>query len=100
MIGVPHAEAARPAGAAPPGSNDSREPTGHRTPGSRHVLPNNVVLVSIFDTSTHTRGRNARLSIAIRLRRNVVSLSAAPTRYPQVWSDSFLRATGMNSCRH
>ena len=52
MIGTPNAEAARPAVAAPPGWNDSSDPTGARITGSRSLRPNNVVPSSIFETST------------------------------------------------
>ena len=80
MIALPNSDAAAPAVAAPPGSKDSSEPTGARITGMRSLRPNSVVDVSMRETSTHTRGRSAKLSIASRLRRNVVSDSVAPTR--------------------
>ncbi len=43
MIGMPNADAARPAVAAPPGWNDSSEPTGARMTGTRSLRPNRVV---------------------------------------------------------
>jgi hypothetical protein len=80
MIGTPNADAARPAVAAPPGWNDSSEPTGARITGNRSLRPNRVVPRSTFETSTQTRGRSASESIASRFRRRVVSVSVAPTR--------------------
>ena len=80
MIGTPNAEAPRPAVAPPPGWNDSSDPTGASITGMRSDMFRNVVDVSTFDTSRHTRGRNAIESSAMRLRRIVVSVSVAPTR--------------------
>jgi hypothetical protein len=48
--------------------------------GIRSFCPRKVVEVSIFETSTQTRGQSARLSKAMRLRLMVVSDSAPPLK--------------------
>ena len=80
MIGTPNSVAPRPAVAAPPGSNDFNEPTGASMTGNRSFIPRKFAVQSTLETSRRTRGRKAIASNAARLRRNVVSLSAAPTR--------------------
>ncbi len=80
MIGTPNAEAAAPAVAAPPASNDSSDPTGASMTGSRNAMPKRVVAQSTCDTSRHTRGRKAMASSAARFRRIEVSVSVAPIR--------------------
>ncbi len=80
MIGTPNSVAPRPAVAAPPGLKDSSEPTGASMTGSRSFMPRKFVLASTLETSRSTRGRRAIASSAARLRRSVVSLSAAPIR--------------------
>ncbi len=79
MWATPNSAAARTTVAAPPGSNDSSEPTGASTTGRRSCRPKRVTLVSMLLTSRSTRGRNAIESSAMRLRFIVVSVSEAPT---------------------
>ncbi len=78
--GTPNAAEARAAVAPPPGVNVSMEPTGASITGMRTRRPKKVEPVSMRETSRSTRGRNARLSRARRLRRSVVSVSVPPTR--------------------
>ena len=56
MIGTPNSVAPRPAVAAPPGSNDSSEPTGASMTGSRSFMPRKfVVAVDVGDVAQHAR---------------------------------------------
>ena len=79
MWAAPKRPVARATLAAPSGSNSSSAPTGAITTGSRILRPNWVTEASTFATLRSTRGRNAISSSAMRLRRIVVSVSAAPT---------------------
>jgi len=68
MCTAPNCAAAR-VGAAPPLATMScSEPMGASTIGRRNARPNSLALASTFSTLRSTRGRNARESIAIRLR--------------------------------
>ena len=53
--------------------------TGAKMIGSRIVRPNWLTDASTLLTSRSTRGRNAMVSSAMRLRRSVVSDSTPPT---------------------
>ena len=77
---VPDSATAFATATPPSGVIVCKEPMGAIITGMRSFCPKNVVEVSIFETSTSTRGRNPRLSKPNRLRRIVVSDSAPPVR--------------------
>jgi len=68
-----------PTAAPAPGSKTSSAPTGASMTGNRSLRPNTSTEGSTLTTLRSTRGRNAISSSAMRLRRIVVSVSAAPT---------------------
>ena len=80
IMPLPNSVVAAARVAPPPGSKFCKEPTGAHSTGTRNFLPNNVLLLSTFDTSRSTRGRKPIESSAKRLRASVVSLSEPPIR--------------------
>jgi hypothetical protein len=80
ICGTPNCAAARAAVAAPPSTIDSSPPMGASMTGSLTLLFRKVLVASTLLTSRSTRGRKASVSIACRLRRTVVSVSAPPIR--------------------
>ena len=77
---VPNSAAAFATATPPSGVIDCSEPMGAIITGMRNFCPRNVVDVSIFETSTRTRGLSAKQSKPKRLRRIVVSDSAPPVK--------------------
>jgi len=76
---TPNSAAALATGSAPRGWKLSSDPTGQSTTGSRNLRPSTSAEASTLLTSRSTRGRSAIESSAMRLRRNVVSVSVPPT---------------------
>ena len=79
MCAAPNVPAPRATAAPAPGSNNSSAPTGAIMTGMRSLRPNTSTEASTLATLRSTRGRKAISSSAMRLRRIVVSVSAAPT---------------------
>ena len=77
---VPNSCAALATATAPSGVMICSEPIGASITGILILWPRIVADGSTFETSTSTRGRNARLSSANRFRHMVVSDSAPPVR--------------------
>ena len=78
--GTPNSADACAAVAPPPGVKLSMEPMGAIMTGMRTGRPRKLDVASTLETSRSTRGRKASESMASRLRRSVVSVSAPPTR--------------------
>ena len=78
--GTPNSAVALATVAPPPSVKLSIEPTGASITGMRMGRPKRLAVESTFDTSRSTRGRRAMESMAWRLRRSVVSVSAPPIR--------------------
>ena len=79
MCATPKAPVPRTISAAAPGWKHSSDPTGASITGILSLRPNRSTDASTLLTSVSTRGRNAIASSAMRFRRSVVSVSAAPT---------------------
>ena len=79
ICAMPNSPQARTISAPAPAWKHSSEPTGASITGIRSLRPNRSTDASTRLTSVRMRGRNAMASSAMRLRRSVVSVSAAPT---------------------